>query len=102
MEVASELILVGLLVNVLWQCLYVVNAGCIGVDTCRIACERAVAVLVRSDAGCIGVDTCRIACERAVAVLVRSCRKRAVAGCTSELILVGLLVNVLWQCLYSS
>ena len=44
-----ELILVGLLVNVLWQCLYVVNAGCIGVDTCRIACERAVAVLVRSE-----------------------------------------------------
>ena len=49
MQVASELILVGLLVNVLWQCLYVVNAGCIGVDTCRIACERAVAVLVHSE-----------------------------------------------------
>ena len=48
MQVASELILVGLIVNVLWQCLYVVNAACIEVDTCLIACERAVAVLVRS------------------------------------------------------
>ena len=48
MQVASELILVGLLVNVLWQCLYVANADCIGVDTCRIACEHAVAVLVSS------------------------------------------------------
>ena len=45
MQVASELILVGLLVNVLWQCLYVVNAGCIGVDTGWIDCESAVAVL---------------------------------------------------------
>ena len=48
MEVASELILVGLLVNMLWQCLYIVNAACIGVDTSSIACERAVAVLVHS------------------------------------------------------
>ena len=44
MQVASELILVGLLENVLWQCLYVVNAGFIGVDTCWIDCESAVAV----------------------------------------------------------
>ena len=49
MQVASEFILVGLLVNVLLQCLYVVNADCIGVDTCQIACERAVAVLVSSE-----------------------------------------------------
>ena len=48
MQVALELIFVGLIVNVLWQCLYVVNAGYIGVDTCRIDCERAVAVLVHS------------------------------------------------------
>ena len=45
MEVASELILVRLIVNVLWQCLYIVNAGCIGVDTLQIDCESAVAVL---------------------------------------------------------
>ena len=48
MQVALELILVRLIVNMLWQCLYIVNAGCIGVDTCRIDCERVVAVLVRS------------------------------------------------------
>ena len=48
MQVALELILAGFIVNVLWQCLYVVNAGCIGVDTCQIDCECAVAVLVRS------------------------------------------------------
>ena len=48
MQVASELILVRLLVNVLWQCLYAVSAGCIGVATIRIDCERAVAVLVHS------------------------------------------------------
>ena len=48
MQIALELILVGLIVNVLWQCLYVVNAGRIGDDTCRTACECAVAVLVRS------------------------------------------------------
>ena len=61
--------------NVLCHWLYIVNAGCIGVDTCWIACERAVAVLVHSECRLHGVDTCRIACERAVAVLVRSeCR----------------------------
>ena len=45
MQVASELKLGGLLVNVLWQCLYVTNADCIRLDTCRIDCESAVAVL---------------------------------------------------------
>ena len=48
MQVASELILVRLIVNILWQCSYVVNAGYIGVDACWIDCESAVAVLVRS------------------------------------------------------
>ena len=48
MQVALELILVKLLVNVLWLYLYIVNGGCIGVDICQIDCKCAVAVLVRT------------------------------------------------------
>ena len=78
MQVASELKLGGLLVNMLLQCLYVVNAGCIGVDTCWIASELILVGLLVNvllqclylvNAGCIQVDTCQIDCESAVAVL---------------------------------
>ena len=46
MEVALELILVRLIMKVLCQCLYIINGGCIGVDTGLIDCESAVPVLV--------------------------------------------------------
>ena len=49
MEVASELILIALIVKVLCQCLYIVNGGCIGVDPDQIDCESAMPVLVHSE-----------------------------------------------------
>ena len=45
MEVALELILIGVIVKVLCQCLYVVNGGCIKVDTGQIDCDSVLPVL---------------------------------------------------------
>ena len=72
MEVALKLILVRLIVKVLCQCLYVVNGGCIKVDTGPIDCDSAVPVLYVVNGGCIGVDTDGIDCETALPVCVRS------------------------------
>ena len=64
--------------KVLCHWLYIVNGGCIRVDTCRIAYELILVGLLVNvllqclyvvNAGCIGVDTCWIDCESAVAVL---------------------------------
>ena len=70
MEVASELILIGLIVKVPCHCLYIVNGSCIGVDTDWIDCEVLWQCLYIVNGGCIGVNTGRIDCESVVPMLV--------------------------------
>ena len=45
MEVALELILVGLIVKVLYRCLYIVKRECFGIETDQIDSESALQVL---------------------------------------------------------
>ena len=49
MEVASEVTLIGLIVKLLYHCLYVVNRGCFTLKAARMDCEGVVPLLAHSE-----------------------------------------------------
>ena len=49
MEVASEVTLIGLIVKLLYHCLYVVKQGCFTLKAAQIDCESVVPLLAHSE-----------------------------------------------------
>ena len=49
MEVASEVTLIGLIVKLLYHCLYIVNQECFTLKAARIDCESVVLLLAHSE-----------------------------------------------------
>ena len=54
MELASDLIMIKMIVRVVCYCLYVVNGGCFQADNDRNDCESALPPLVRSESTLLG------------------------------------------------